>query len=102
MVPTQNTVTVTHGGVSAVVGASWAYKNEDSLTSSVTLRVVFANNTTLTESFEIPITIVDATDEYSGSDLFVLVPAKVRGLELKKVPDTQKTTARGSHTYDTT
>ena len=102
MVPTQNTATVTNNGVSATVSASWAYKNEDSLTSTASLRVIFANNTRLTESFEIPITVVDETDEYSGSDLLVLVPAKVRGLELKKVPDTQKTTARGSHTYETT
>lgn len=102
MVPTQNTVTVTSNGVSATVSASYAYKNEDSLTSSIALNVTFQNNTTLTGSFEIPVTVTDATDEYAGTDLFVLVPAKTRGLELKKVPDTQKTTERGSHTYAST
>ena len=102
MVVTNNTATVECNGVTASVIATSAYKNEDSNTSSINLRVTFQANTVLKDAFVIPITVVDVSELYSAVDSLSIVPVLDKGPELTHVPNVQKTSGEGTHDYGQT
>lgn len=99
---TNNTVSVTNTingqNVTATVSASYVTKIENSLTCSISLRVSFPANTVLNEPFIIPLTVKDHSGEYSGTANLVITPARVKGIELRSVPNVIKMTT--SESYD--
>ena len=90
--------------MTATISPYWAWKYEDSLHSSVTLKVEFnkvANqNPILTDAFNIVINVEDATGNYIGSDVLKLVSRNSeKDLTLLHVPSTQRTSEQGGKSY---
>ena len=97
-------ITVSSNGLTAKVYPYWAWKYEDSNSSSVTLRVVFDTvsnqNPVLNDSFDIIIKVKSADGAYVGSDLLRLVPKHdEKEVELLGIPGTQRTAEEGGKTY---
>ena len=101
---TNNTATLTQGNVTATITPSYVWKYEDSLHSTVELKVEFSKvsgqNPILNDSFDIKIKVQDSTGQYIGSDVMRLVPRQVDDdVTLLHVPGTQRTAEEGGLTY---